>query len=416
MNIVTKRRDYKLKPINVLHLVALTGAYGTERRLLNYLKLSKNKNKNIRHHVCALRISETIASELDELSVPYIVNSIRGLKNIFSFIKYVQNNNIHILHVHNLIGHNLRTRIIPKIAGIPFIIEHEGGMVWDLNFTLPTRMTNNLVNINICNSIAGQVMLKEKCNITASVIHNGVQLIAQENNEDRNAILSDLGLSSSDHVVGFVGRLDTPKGVQAFIDMIPKIIKDLPQTKFILVGDGPMKEELISYAKRYPICDKSIKWLGFREDVRRIMLALDVLVMPSIREPFPNVLLEAAMAKLPVVASCVDGIAEIIDNGDTGILINCNTPVIKPISRKAKPIPRFVVDGKARSLRTPVLPNSDDIATAVINLLSNKDLADKISEKAFESVLARFSFDKYIENMDKLYAFSISQIEKSKVF
>ena len=330
--------------------------------------------------------------------------------HIFNFIKYVRENSINILHVHNLIGHTMRTRIIPKIAGIPIILEHEGGMVWDLNFALPTKLTNKLVTMNICNSAAGQMMLKEKCNINASIINNGVQFIAQDIGFDRNSILMELEINPQNQIIGFVGRLDTPKGVQAFVDLVPKINKILPHTTFLIVGDGPMKDELISYAKQYPECQQFLKWLGFRQDIRRIMHAFDALVMPSIREPFPNVLLEAAMARIPIVASNVDGIPEILGNGKAGILINCTDCLIRPISHKAKPIPRIVVDGETRTLRPPLLPNRDDMAAGVIQILQNPQISKTMGEQAFESVSTRFSFDKYIDNMNKVYTRCINYL------
>lgn len=384
-------------------MAALTGAYGTERRLLNHLA-SEHRSKHIRHFLCVLRVNPTLLKELESVGVPFIVNNLRGIRNIGEFISFVKKHKIDILHSHNLIGHSFRNRILPKIAGIPYIIEHEGGMVWDLNFSWGVKITNSLVTVNISNSEAGKALLQKKCGISAHVIPNGVNLSPVVNNASHTAaIYTSLGLCSPKKLVGFVGRLDTPKGVHAFLQSIPLIKQAVPNAAFVAVGDGPMREELQEYAAQLQISPLDLHWLGYRNDVRQLMAAFDVLVMPSIREPFPNVLLEASAAKIPVVASSVDGIPEIVIDGETGILIDCNTPVIPPKHKKAKELPCIVVDGKTRRIRPPFLPNPEKLAESVIYLLNNEEVAARMGENAAVSVLSRFSFQRYVRSLDELY-------------
>jgi len=392
-----------MQRIKVLHMVGLTQGYGVERQLLDHLALNAENPNEIEHHVCALKISEEIQRELEELEIPYIKNNLKSFSKIGQLKRYVQQNNIQILHAHNLLRYPIRTRIIPKLIGIPAVLEHEHGMVWNMGFSPLLNATKQLVNMNICNSDAAKIMLKTKFEIEARVVHNGIkipEILPADSHCDK--IAKELKLEEHDHVVGFVGRLNTPKGVHAFIRMVQIIKQTMNNVKFLIVGDGPMRTELEQFAEQLDVRN-DILFMGFRSDVRAIMSRLDVMVVPSIREPFGNVVIEAAFAKRVVVASCVDGIAETIIHGETGFLIDCTDPAPQRTKRGISRLPNCVVDGRSRQLRQPMLPNSSMLAETVMMCLENPLLREKIGDNAFRRASQYFSLERYRTDLDQLY-------------
>lgn len=389
------------KCINVLHMAGLTQGYGVERQLLAHLELSKVNSNGISHFVLATKISGELAKELQELDIPYMVNRMHNPLQMLDFIKFAKKNDIHIIHIHNLLRNPIRTRIISYLAGIPAIIEHERGMVWNMRFPMLVKMTNKMVDLNICNSNASKILLKHKCDIEAKVIHNGIKRPAEED-VDCQKLKAELGIAESADVVGFVGRLNTPKGVHAFIRMIPKVKEKCPNTEFLIVGDGPMRLELDDYAKKCNVRD-DIKFLGYRKDARTLMKIMDILVVPSIREPFGNVVIEGAFAKKPVIASNVDGIRETIVDTVTGYLIDCTEEVPTRKNRKASRLPEMVVDGKSLEIRPPRLPDSRELADKVVYCLKNPDVRKLIGEESYKNAIEKFSMERYKRDIDNIY-------------
>ncbi len=388
--------------VNVLHMVELTQCYGVERQLLDHLEYASTKSSNVKYHICALKLSDEIRQELVKLKIPFVECNLKSISEIKKFIIYVKKNKIDILHVHNLLRYPIRARIIPKIAGIPIVLEHERGLIWDRRSTKLIRWTNKFSDLNICNSDATRLLLKEKCNIDAITIHNGVKLQHYVDHIKIEYLYDELKLLPNDSVVGFIGRLNTPKGVHAFIKMAAIIKKKRSNTKFLIIGDGPMRQELEDFAESLGIKDV-IQFLGFRKDVRNLMLLLNVLVVPSIREPFGNVVIEAAWANKVVVASNVDGMSETILHGKTGFLVDCNEPAIAPIASHASRLPQVVVDGKTRTLRSAMLPDSKQMAKYVMECLEHPEMACQMGKNAYERAKEYFSIERYVNELEELY-------------
>lgn len=136
----------------------------------------------------------------------------------------------------------------------------------------------------------------------------------------RQEILARYNLSADKFTVLYVGRLATEKSLDILmrtIEKIPRAIRN--KTQFILVGDGPMHEEIEKYIKNSNV---SIHLLGFREDqeLAEIYAAADVFFFPSTTETFGNVVLEALASGLPVIAANSGGVKELVSSGENGIL------------------------------------------------------------------------------------------------
>jgi len=123
-------------------------------------------------------------------------------------------------------------------------------------------------------------------------------------------------------VVGVVGRLAHQKGHSILLDAIADIVKRIPHTKLLIVGDGPDLEDLQRRALHLNIQDYLL-WLGARcqKEVFELFSIMNLFVMPSLYEGFGLSAAEAMAAGLPVIASDVEGLSEIVEDGVTGYLI-----------------------------------------------------------------------------------------------
>jgi glycosyltransferase involved in cell wall biosynthesis len=132
---------------------------------------------------------------------------------------------------------------------------------------------------------------------------------------DGKRIRRELGLDQQVPLVGFVGRLEEVKGPHLFVDAARRIKAVAPQTRFLMIGDGDMKEELVQKTKEIP----HLHIMGYRKDIPDCLAALDVLLIPSLNDGFNLVAVEAMASSKPVVATDVGGLREVI--GDAGILV-----------------------------------------------------------------------------------------------
>ena len=156
------------------------------------------------------------------------------------------------------------------------------------------------------------------------VIHNGIpydEFLASYPDAKR-----ELGLPEDQVIVGMIGRINPWKGQLFFLEIAERIAAHNPNTHFVFVGDPfpgyePILEELRQSIKNKKMEDR-VTYLGFREDIPRIMNALDIFVLPStLPDPFPTVILEAMASGKPVVATYPGGSAEMVVDGKTGFLI-----------------------------------------------------------------------------------------------
>ena len=121
-----------------------------------------------------------------------------------------------------------------------------------------------------------------------------------------------LRLQPHEHAVGFVGRLSHEKGPDLFLESFALLVRRVPDARAVIVGDGPLRESLVRTAALLGV-ERKLEFHGFVEEMGDVYSALDLVVISSRSEVFPNVLLEAVSAGIPVVATRVGGIPFIIE-------------------------------------------------------------------------------------------------------
>ncbi len=134
-----------------------------------------------------------------------------------------------------------------------------------------------------------------------------------------------LGLPPHAPLIGAVGRLSPEKGQAVLLRALPAVLAAFADAGCVLAGEGPSRPGLEAEARRLGVQERVV-FLGHRRDVPTVLAALDLFVQPSIYEGFGLSLLEAMAAGLPIVASRVGGIKELVEDGATGVLVRPQDP------------------------------------------------------------------------------------------
>jgi len=154
------------------------------------------------------------------------------------------------------------------------------------------------------------------------VIWNGAPLaeFAPATPDQTRKTRAALALPPDALVIGTVGRLNEQKGHRYLIDAAPAVLARHPKARFLIVGDGDLIDSLRGQARALGLGDH-VLFAGHRTDVRELLSAMDVLCLPSLYEGTPLALFEAMAAARAIVASAVDGCAEVLMDGVTGLLV-----------------------------------------------------------------------------------------------
>ena len=148
------------------------------------------------------------------------------------------------------------------------------------------------------------------------------------------------------------------------------VLERIPQAQFWCFGEGPLHQELNEKAISLGISNR-FRLLGFRRDVPNIMRAIDVMALPSHREPFGLVYVEAGLCSKPVIASAAGGAPEIVKHGTNGLLV------------------------------PPLDPSA--LAEAIGSLLDNREQSAAMGRRGRELVIARFSWSRFLPELRQLY-------------
>lgn len=210
----------------------------------------------------------------------------------------------------------LASVLAAKLARVPLVW-------WEHNTTLPNdAMLKRMITwahhiIVVSETIQAQfTQLVPTAREKIAVIYNGVDTETFCKRETRAACLREWNWDEHARIVGTVSRLAPEKGVDFFVAAAREIVRAEPQARFVIAGDGALRAELQARA-----ADAPIRFLGAREDIPDVLNALDVFVMPSRAEAFGIAAVEAMACELPVVASAVGGLREVILNAETGLLV-----------------------------------------------------------------------------------------------
>lgn len=203
-------------------------------------------------------------------------------------------------------------------------VSHEGNQFhhkWHqrAGYRFAMRFASGVVAVS--NEIKTSLM--QRRNLPAAKVHvipYGVDLQRFSANGAMDTARHELQLDPQQVVIGVVARLEKVKGHEYFIAALRKVVDRYPNAVAVLIGDGEQRPHLEALMAQHSL-QAHLRFLGFRNDVQHLLRAIDLLVLPSISEGLPNVILEAMACGKPVVASNVGGIPEAVRPGQNGLLV-----------------------------------------------------------------------------------------------
>ena len=170
--------------------------------------------------------------------------------------------------------------------------------------------------------------------------------------------------------------------------------------EFFIAGEGVLKNKLKELAGD----NKNINFIGEIKEPLEFISKMDIIVAPSIREPLGNTIIESGYCKKPVIASNVDGIAEIIKNGENGILINPDKELsFTEILDGVVPFPEVVIDPKTQELQKPKEIDPTKLCESIELLATNSNLRKMYGNNLYETVREKFNIEKYYQLLEHIY-------------
>ena len=354
---------------------------GPEKLVYDMIKhIIKNQNniKIIKLEICCYDIlghfAEKLIGEKQKINLSLLKRK-PGIDLFYPFklASLIKQKKIDVIHAHNATAWFYVTWA-SILTGVPIVYtEH------DRSFPTPLRLKyfhyffGKYATAVIAVSKAVKKNLEKYEHIkNVKVIYNGIDpdLFKPASIEEKVLKKKQLGLNKNDFVLGNVGRMDYLKNQRILIEILPALKKISPQIKLILVGGGEEEGNLKKLAIKKDV-KNDVTFLGQRSDVNQILKAFDIFIFPSLTEGLPLVIIEAMATGLPVVASYVGGIPELIIHGKNGFLVS-------PTSKKG-------------------------IKNTIIKLLQNQKLRQNVGKTGREIFESRFSLPQMVKNYLKVY-------------
>lgn len=269
---------------------------------------------------------------------------------------------------------NVAARVAAALAGCPWVVSGirvaEHRQRWHL---LLDRWTAGLALGSVCVSEGVLRFSRDIARINPArltVINNGVD--TQVHDEAQPAPRALLGVPAGAHLALFVGRLDAQKGVDVLLDAAEQVVAARADWHLALVGDGPERAALHDRTAQSSALAGRVHWLGRRDDVPALLKTADLLVLPSLWEGMPNVVLEAMAARRAVIATAVEGSDELVVPGQTGWLVSPRDP--------------------------------DALAQALLEAASDSAHCSRLGEAARARVEAEYSLARVVQAYDSLWS------------
>ena len=319
--------------MRIAHIVKVTRISGAERHLLFLLEGLRARGVDARLIILVERDRpmDAMVSAAEQRAIPIArlpIGRDYDLPLLWRLRRALRQSKPDIVHTH-LIHADLFGYFAAKLAGVSAVVSSrhlDDAFRYRSRWRRINRRMWRMIDAGIVISAAMKRFALEIEQAPAEKIN--VVLYGMEyrwlNDEDidaaRKRLRAELNLPTDAQLLGMACRLVEQKGIPYALEALRRIRSDFPCAHLVIAGDGEKADELRRLASMLGIADR-VCWLGWRGDAAELMSAFDVFLLPSLREGFGLVLLEAMSRRLPIVASRVGAIPEIVIDGETGVLV-----------------------------------------------------------------------------------------------
>ncbi len=374
-----------MKKINVMHLTNNIAKASSVESLILMLAKRIDPSKfsmsivSLSEPEC---VSETFLKKANILTsqahfIPWQKNSKPFFKSANQLVKLIKKYDVNVLHTHD-VRTNLVGLIAARLTGIKVVASVHGwvmdstSFLWKIYQHFDRWIVRFFDHIVVGSNFLGNDVIKLGVNSRkVTKIHNSIEVAQIDLSASQLNFREKYNLSEKDMVIGTVGRVSEEKGQKYFLEAAQIVIRNFPDVKFVIVGEGPVKNDLEQFVEEIGIADNII-FTGFYKNLSEVFSSLDLFVIPSLTESLPLVILEAMAAEKPIVSTNVGGIPESIIHEETGLLVR----------------PK----------------NSMEMAHSIIRMLNNKDLRLNLAANARQLVCDQFSIEGFVVQVETLYS------------
>jgi len=333
------QRAHAARRYNIVFVIDGLSMGGAERLMVPVLKhLDK---ATFAPHVCVLQIKDgnPVADDIRALGVPVTwlpvgrLRDVTALPRLIRFLKGVGADLVHTqLEFANVLG-SAAAKILrlPGVCTIHTLPPREAG--------LKTRLHGALERLSLrffCDRVIAVSEGARRHYLTlggvppdrVTTVYNGIDLTdfaRVDRRRERAAVRRELGVPEDASLLTTVAVLRPQKGIRFMIRALPGVLRANPSAYYLIAGDGPHRDALAADVDEAGVRERVI-FAGMRDDVPRLLAASDVFVLPTLTEALPTVLAEAMAARLPIVASAVGGVPEMVEDGRNGLLVPAGDP------------------------------------------------------------------------------------------
>jgi glycosyltransferase involved in cell wall biosynthesis len=363
------------KKLKLIHIITFLPVGGVENLLLNALPRIDESRFSVK--ICCTYRKGDLAETMEKAGVPVHVCRVRSRLhplNLWKLSRWLKHEKTDVVHTH-MYASNITGTLAAKIAHVPVTISHiHSSHEWtSRNRIRMEKMLNPLRSGYIAVSQDVKRVFLEKTRLHCAdkiQVIPGFGTAFHLRNSNPALVRREFGIPSECTIVGTVARLVHVKGVDVFLCAAAEILRTFPDTRFIVVGEGKENQTLQNLTSTLEIRDK-VLFVGKRLDLENVYSLFDVFVLSSRNEGFGTVILEAMQSDVPVVATSVGGVPEIITHAVTGLLVPPESP--------------------------------HELAAAVMKLLQNPSLARNLAEEAKKHA-SDFSPAKYVQTLQDYYS------------
>ncbi len=378
---------------NIVYLIDGLGMGGAERLMVPLLK---NLNREIFNpRVCTLQIKDgnPIADELRAMHVPVDYLPIAYLRDwsalprLRRYLKQMKADLIHTqLEFADILG-NISSKLLrlPSVCTIHTMPSQEIGIKGKSH-----QRAERLALRFFCDRIVAvseearlyHLNLSGDASEKALTIYNGIDLTQYQNIDtvkERVRIRRELEIPENASLLTTVAVLRELKGIQYMIRAMPGILASYPDVYYLIAGDGAHRDALVQEVERVGVAHRVV-FAGMRKDIPQVLSASDIFVLPTLTEALPTVLAEAMAARLPIIASSVGGIPEMITNHENGRLVSAG--------------------------------NVQELTDASMELLSDAESRKRMGENGWSVVNRKFNITEQVKQLGSLYLDLLRENEK----
>jgi glycosyltransferase involved in cell wall biosynthesis len=360
--------------MKVLHIIETPGTGGAEKVLVDIAVGLPREFTSIGVMMC----ESWTGKELARHGIPVAVMPLQRSFDAgwpLRFARFVRENKVDVVQSHEFTA-NVYATAGARLAGVPIVCTTHGKNYWPhalyrrAAYRWAARNSRAFVAVSndLGRFVSGTLGIPED---RVRIIRNGIDISVYRRDADARArVRAELGVSESEPLLLACGELTEVKGHEILLRAAQQVAATRPDVVVAIAGDGPLREHLEALPAALGITS-NVRFLGFRRDVPHLLSAADVFVMPSLSEGLPLAILESMAVGVPIVATGVGGIPELIRPSETGWLVQPRSP--------------------------------DELGRALLEAISNPQLRQKMAKTAQQFCTSQYALQATVNSYAQWY-------------